>query len=164
MPSRVWLASMVLAPIAFVLVPPFFFFNDTAPTEIYTLSLHDALPIWGGIQWGAAVDGDRAYFPVSDIRTPDRKSTRLNSSHEWTSYAVFGVKKKKDGQWKIRLCIDTTELNKATIKDAEPLPNFIIIFDKLGGAVVYTIIDIFFFFMIRRPPRSTLFPSTTLFR
>ncbi len=46
-----------------------------------------------------------------------------------------------DGKWKIRLCSDTTELNKATIKDAGLLPNFRMIFDKLGGAVVYTIMD-----------------------
>src|SRR6266540_7454786 len=45
-------------------------------------------------------------------------------------------------KWKIRLCNDTTELNKATIKDAGLLPNFRMIFDKLGEAVVYTIMDI----------------------
>ncbi len=48
---------------------------------------------------------------------------------------------RSDGKWKIRLCSDTTELNKATIKDAGLLPNFRMIFDKLGGAVVYTIMD-----------------------
>ncbi len=48
---------------------------------------------------------------------------------------------RSDGKWKIRLCSDTTELNKTTIKDARPLPNFRMIFDKLRGAVVYTIID-----------------------
>ena len=46
-----------------------------------------------------------------------------------------------DGKWKIRLCSDTTELNKVTIKDAGLLPNFRMIFDKLEGAVVYTIMD-----------------------
>ena len=49
---------------------------------------------------------------------------------------------KSDGKWKIRLCSDTTELNKAIIKDAGLLPNFCMIFDKLEGAVIYTIIDI----------------------
>src|SRR6266498_2306194 len=48
---------------------------------------------------------------------------------------------RSDGKWKIRLCNNTTELNKATIKDAGLLPNFRMIFDKLGGAVIYTIMD-----------------------
>src|SRR5215216_7465962 len=68
----------------------FFFFNDTATTEIYTLSLHDALPIWS--PWPSR----RATCGCSG--TPgrrDRKSTRLNSSHQIISYAVFCLKKKK---------------------------------------------------------------------
>ena len=48
---------------------------------------------------------------------------------------------RSDSKWKIRLCSDTTNLNKMTIKNARPLPNFHMIFDKLGGVVVYTIID-----------------------
>src|SRR6185312_16618750 len=71
----------------------FFFFNDTATTEIYTLSLHDALPI-------SALDGPlprrRAHRRGLEGRLlPDRKSTRLNSSHDQISYAVFCLKKKK---------------------------------------------------------------------
>src|SRR6202790_5736185 len=70
----------------------FFFFNDTATTEIYTLSLHDALPIYAARQ----VDFDSLPCPV---RVPwfkgDRKSTRLNSSHYNISYAVFCLKKNK---------------------------------------------------------------------
>src|SRR6266581_6097892 len=67
----------------------FFFFNDTATTEIYTLSLHDALPI------SARRPCWHASAPC--FRTPwrDRKSTRLNSSHPSISYAVFCLKKKK---------------------------------------------------------------------
>src|SRR6266511_415207 len=72
----------------------YFFFIDTATTEIYTLSLHDALPI------------SRTCFPACwracssrsgalRRRTRDRKSTRLNSSHVAISYAVFCLKKKK---------------------------------------------------------------------
>src|SRR5439155_24782743 len=100
-----------------------FFFNATPPTEIYTLSLHDALPIWGrGLagqkkkhQRGGAKDNsdcqkirprqtqsiDRTKTtPESDSGRssqtyPDRKSTRLNSSHVAISYAVFCLKKKK---------------------------------------------------------------------
>src|SRR3712207_7402021 len=83
----------------------FFFFNDTATTEIYTLSLHDALPIW------------REHMPINRVNRlltnqldltkilvsereefmqRDRKSTRLNSSHANISYAVFCLKKKKN--------------------------------------------------------------------
>src|SRR2546430_8836472 len=92
----------------------FFFFNDTATTEIYTLSLHDALPICyqilvlcnrlhnlGGVQGhdNTSTNDQRSGGPFADpggvdlIR--DRKSTRLNSSHSQISYAVFCLKKKK---------------------------------------------------------------------
>src|SRR3712207_8448313 len=98
-----------------------FFFNDTATTEIYTLSLHDALPIFGWL----AVRGFReaqlttaGLYPVASLATAalaygladvahgsgflavylaglaDRKSTRLNSSHAHISYAVFCLQKK----------------------------------------------------------------------
>src|SRR2546427_3397579 len=94
----------------------FFFFNDTATTEIYTLSLHDALPISRG-EWGrcpsrrsSSVGLAVALFPAVIILLlsrrlanvcpvsrleQDRKSTRLNSSHSQISYAVFCLKKKK---------------------------------------------------------------------
>src|SRR2546429_6998120 len=77
----------------------FFFFNDTATTEIYTLSLHDALPI------SAPPRPPGPPGPVPRRRSPrrrgparDRKSTRLNSSHGYISYAVFCLKKKKKHQ------------------------------------------------------------------
>src|SRR2546427_11924657 len=85
----------------------FFFFNDTATTEIYTLSLHDALPI-SVIRHG---DPDREFAvehrlrrdreptllnPQQTMLNGDRKSTRLNSSHSQISYAVFCLKKKKN--------------------------------------------------------------------
>src|SRR3712207_9424580 len=94
-----------------------FFFNDTATTEIYTLSLHDALPIWilqverpkvltqrVRVEVGAAGDVDLlAGGDVAPVRlelephivAQDRKSTRLNSSHANISYAVFCLKKTK---------------------------------------------------------------------
>src|SRR5260221_9695034 len=96
----------------------FFFFNDTATTEIYTLSLHDALPIsllqqcltvmlrkaWvlqcGGLDEALPMSGwlaaeiDRKLKSAAQEK-PDRKSTRLNSSHTVISYAVFCLKKKK---------------------------------------------------------------------
>src|SRR6266478_8291560 len=70
----------------------FFFFNDTATTEIYTLSLHDALPISQAL---AHPRPDRPGAATGD-RPRDRKSTRLNSSHSQSSYAVFCLKKKKN--------------------------------------------------------------------
>src|SRR5947208_7647999 len=91
----------------------FLFFNDTATTEIYTLSLHDALPIYSPAgrlvvatdrTWA---DANGNYVPDCDLKSPlasgecgpmanqDRKSTRLNSSHQIISYAVFCLKKKK---------------------------------------------------------------------
>src|SRR2546430_6925853 len=90
----------------------FFFFNDTATTEIYTLSLHDALPISLRKQvrltardQPSRVANDRCH--IADVGRDtgsaarhrlgqqDRKSTRLNSSHSQISYAVFCLKKKK---------------------------------------------------------------------
>src|SRR2546430_11418618 len=96
----------------------FFFFNDTATTEIYTLSLHDALPISVRIDLEnvdpvfrnrghifvkqlerADTHGDQReclqQLERGDDPQPDRKSTRLNSSHSQISYAVFCLKKKK---------------------------------------------------------------------
>src|SRR5258707_7986571 len=86
----------------------FFFFNDTATTEIYTLSLHDALPILYEVP--SRKDVERVVITAEAVlenvnptlvprdaarRTPrDRKSTRLNSSHANISYAVFCLKKK----------------------------------------------------------------------
>src|SRR2546430_8835648 len=72
----------------------FFFFNDTATTEIYTLSLHDALPIWCALrQRTLGCTTKRVNY--ERIARRDRKSTRLNSSHSQISYAVFCLKKKK---------------------------------------------------------------------
>src|SRR3712207_9521912 len=90
----------------------FFFFNDTATTEIYTLSLHDALPIFPATRsWPVgpvrARSCRRACAPGGVLQprprlrrrtlpgSRDRKSTRLNSSHANISYAVFCLKKKK---------------------------------------------------------------------
>src|SRR5438270_7857232 len=81
-----------------------FFFNDPATTAIYTLSLHDALPILEEIivhcsQCSPSTLGTHSSaFMATAIRSPaclDRKSTRLNSSHSQISYAVFCLKKKK---------------------------------------------------------------------
>src|SRR2546428_13704961 len=85
----------------------FFFFNDTATTEIYTLSLHDALPILARPEGPGQrlIDHHGAFarctIPLGKCssrpqRYTDRKSTRLNSSHDQISYAVFCLKKKKN--------------------------------------------------------------------
>src|SRR5258708_23616544 len=81
---------------------PFFFFNDTATTEIYTLSLHDALPISLPMQdpEAAATELTRCVKELGFVGAlvKDRKSTRLNSSHQIISYAVFCLKKKNPRQ------------------------------------------------------------------
>src|SRR3712207_8155808 len=107
---------MLCARVCFELSSLLFFFNDTATTEIYTLSLHDALPIClhpavaahAAATAAAMLDGrfflglgtgERLSEHVTGQRWPgateDRKSTRLNSSHANISYAVFCLKKKK---------------------------------------------------------------------
>src|SRR3712207_8821323 len=99
-----------------------FFFNETATTEIYTLSLHDALPICvgdvgglDGAEEASALAGlDRQLHGASlelglevlglldrrELASGDRKSTRLNSSHANISYAVFCLKKKNRPGWR----------------------------------------------------------------
>src|SRR5215203_5867720 len=74
-----------------------FFVNDTATTEIYTLSLHDALPIWPQVPSGRVSLQKRSpRGRWATVKRQDRKSTRLNSSHANISYAVFCLKKKKN--------------------------------------------------------------------
>src|SRR5579859_8246363 len=96
---QIWMMSVIgdehrfRARDACLFYPFFFFFNDTATTEIYTLSLHDALPILRDTRrhdhrHGAQGTGEHR-------NDEDRKSTRLNSSHSQISYAVFCLKKKK---------------------------------------------------------------------
>src|SRR3712207_8894922 len=94
-----------------------FFFNDTATTEIYTLSLHDALPISIERAVLCTIDG-RADHAEAELRQAsralavasrgsglrDRKSTRLNSSHANISYAVFCLKKKKKSDYYSDTC------------------------------------------------------------
>src|SRR5258705_1772806 len=99
----------------------FFFFNDTATTEIYTLSLHDALPIC------RRQDALEAFARLGQLRRQqrlapmhlDRKSTRLNSSHLGISYAVFCLKKKKaiirNPKMAAAYCIDLTQIHSLTI-------------------------------------------------
>src|SRR5690348_17772290 len=99
----------------------FFFFNDTATTEIYTLSLHDALPIShrGAGQPSRRLQGHGAALadrePQDDeTREEDRKSTRLNSSHPSISYAVFCLKKKKTGN-ELRVHVKLVDIQRSVI-------------------------------------------------
>src|SRR5436305_3604351 len=71
-----------------------FFFKDTATTEIYTLSLHDALPICSCCSVGKTSSNRSSVREALLVCSVDRKSTRLNSSHVRISYAVFCLKKK----------------------------------------------------------------------
>src|SRR5256885_5351829 len=111
---------MLIAALCFF----FFFFNDTATTEIYTLSLHDALPICPdsrrtcrpGLS-SRSMPARQSTSPFRSARLPsrwklqqtpalivgDRKSTRLNSSHLVISYAVFCLKKKTVDTWRCSL-------------------------------------------------------------
>src|SRR2546426_8678947 len=92
-----------------ILVYIFFFFNDTATTEIYTLSLHDALPICPGFPINTFPDKQEYDFELIALHEmghalglgQDRKSTRLNSSHLVISYAVFCLKKKKKNKYQL---------------------------------------------------------------
>src|SRR5256885_17056613 len=94
-----WIVS-VLRLHSYDLLCIFFFFNDTATTEIYTLSLHDALPISISAACRRPFAWPRAMCSMarrpSRAGSIDRKSTRLNSSHLVISYAVFCLKKKKN--------------------------------------------------------------------
>src|SRR5215207_6498067 len=140
----------------------FFFFNDTATTEIYTLSLHDALPI--ATAGAGGLTESSSFAPARNTTPVDRKSTRLNSSHEWISYAVFCLKKKK----KVYAWSSAGEDGIGTGVVNGPDPKRLV----YGACVVARLPCfpleagpvLFFFLMIRRPPRSPLFPYTTLFR
>ena len=101
----------------------FFFFNDTAPTEIYTLSLHDALPIhlYDALRYGimsrprfSIFDYDPMGRPSSSMPMADRKSTRLNSSHGYISYAVFCLKKKKKKKVRSKLNVSKKHVGRIT--------------------------------------------------
>src|SRR5690242_21249430 len=94
----------------FTVIPVVVFSSEPATTAIYTLSLHDALPIWFALDADSATAEVKFQWRIQfeGERTGDRKSTRLNSSHMSISYAVFCLKKKNTHAsdhvlWKIRV-------------------------------------------------------------
>src|SRR5215469_4741254 len=124
----------------------FFFFNDTATTEIYTLSLHDALPI------------SRCLASCSRIVVAPRMSGSMDGrSEEHTSELqsrrdlVCRLLLEKKNNCAIDMENETAYEGQNTASSKKNSPTY-------PGR------NIFFFLMIRRPPRSTLFPYTTLFR
>src|SRR5476651_855799 len=136
----------------------FFFLNDTATTEIYTLSLHDAPPISPTGSSPRICRRPRS-SPTASSRGLDRKSTRLNSSHANISYAVFCLKKKTMARCRAGRTRDPTAL--APVSRRSRLGSFRM---RSGSPPSIGRSCVIFFLMIRRPPRSTLFPYTTLFR
>src|SRR5712664_1047233 len=140
----------------------FFFFNDTATTEIYTLSLHDALPIYrlervrdGGRTATARSRGDRR-----DVRSEEHTS-ELQSRSDLVCRLLLDKKKKLSNQALDKK--DYNELLKQTNENRFTALVFVVALDRHGIAVGDRLVSFcFFFLMIRRPPRSTLFPYTTL--
>src|SRR5437588_4890834 len=106
---RVSLSSLLLSYNSPLPLSHVFFFNDPATTEIYTLSLHDALPISRPPGSGGSTPCHRQPKPA---RPGDRKSTRLNSSHTVISYAVFCLKKKKKTKIRSQLKVNREVASK----------------------------------------------------
>src|SRR5260221_7505023 len=99
----------------------FFFFNDTATTEIYTLSLHDALPISTSAP-PPPVSPYPIFMPAGEpVLMIDRKSTRLNSSHTVISYAVFCLKKKKTSYFIGRAYQLSGDIDAGLLKKLPPI-------------------------------------------
>src|SRR6267142_2102090 len=134
--------------------PFFFFFNDTATTEIYTLSLHDALPISPApphrSRGGRVLDHRRA---GGEPARSEEHTSELQSHVNLVCRLLLEKKKKK---------LNTQIIYKKKKKKPYPLTLFIFLY--IHYSIFFVFFFFFFFLMIRRPPRSTLFPYTTLFR
>src|SRR6202043_4049477 len=130
----------------------FFFFNDTATTEIYTLSLHDALPIY----WAVDAPIELRAMPLpSSWSSIDRKSTRLNSSHVAISYAVFCLKKKNDNDLVRRFPEPGETGAPRSVANEE-------FFTRLGQALV-RLLETLFFFNVAPPPEIYFLPFRDAF-
>src|SRR6266849_5874993 len=141
------------------------FFNDTATTEIYTLSLHDALPISDIETTLQALLTAGGELGEAAHAVGDRTSTRLNSSHEWTSYAVFCLKKQRDGGGILAPKMLARHLSPQPLR--APRRSARLLWTAPGPVCnapsAKRLSSVFF--LNARPPRTfTLFPYTTLFR
>src|SRR6266849_6783818 len=138
--------------------PLFFFFNATATPEIYTLSLHDALPISSAAFPKSPAFGETApRMPTMPARRSEEHTSELQSRVDLVCRLL--LEKKNIGSETLEF--DRADFGAILVALAALLLNFVVVqfaLDALVGAVD------FFFLMIRRPPRSTLFPYTTLFR
>src|SRR6201746_2640169 len=139
----------------------FFFFNDTATTEIYTLSLHDALPISSTTRPEVL---HPSAIPVSTIAvvctsSKDRKSTRLNSSHMSISYAVFCLKKKKkkntDDKYPVTPIICTV---RTQLRRRNPRRQCYLARDAISVLCCMLVTFFFFFLNDPAPPEISPFP------
>src|SRR2546429_174157 len=140
----------------------FFFFNDTAPTEIYTLSLHDALPICAGGRDGRAA-------ACSSLPGSGRYDRPMTARRELISglaaVPLFSACSKRSEEHTSELqsrlhLVCRLLLEKKKIRRVKsPLGQL-----RRAASCLLSSFLFFFFLMIRRPPRSTLFPYTTLFR
>src|SRR5476649_509960 len=115
-----------------------FFFNDTATPEIYTLSLHDALPICASFRQSAGNPIGTGGLGQFNLR-PDRKSTRLNSSHTVISYAVFCLKKKQHGCSALRLPLILRSCLSPTAMIANTIVSICFFFNDTATTEIYTL-------------------------
>src|SRR6266851_1543869 len=141
----------------------FFFFNDTATTEIYTLSLHDALPISRSPRpWGTSIPS-RITWRSSRERSEEHTS-ELQSHHDLVCRLLLEKKKQTIKRTAIHKKKNTQhdKFSSVTRSTALSRPSWATTTSSRARRVPAG--SLFFFLMIRRPPRSTLFPYTTLFR
>src|SRR6266581_606866 len=137
----------------------FFFFNDTATTEIYTLSLHDALPISAGLDRTRGPhlgpDGRPSHRPCARRRSEEHTSELQSPAH---LVCRLLLEKKKPSRSIRRRCKDISRTRgRCRTRSPRRTPG-----SSTGRS--RSLWTRFVFLMIRRPPRSTLFPYTTLFR
>src|SRR5262252_7883985 len=138
-----------------------FFFNDTATTEIYTLSLHDALPISLAVPSPSRTGGTRSKSPARANSTRSEEHTSELQSHSDLVCRLLLEKTKNQNRINAQLIDAGTHAHLWTERFDRAIVDLFALQIEIPGWVSNTL---FFFLMIRRPPRSTLFPYTTLFR
>src|SRR6202453_4165425 len=141
----------------------FFFFNDTATTEIYTLSLHDALPIFGEV----GLCGGKSLAKAIDLGAAARSeehTSELQSPIHLVCRLLLEKKKSKKRNRTLKRYGKGHTLNEDDAQQTREKTKTKATSSKTNRDLTNTYPHVIFFLMIRRPPRSTLFPSTTLFR